>query len=141
MDTVVNWKGKVAFEASGASGAKVMMDGSPEIGGEDKGARPMELLLMGMGGCTGIDMVLILQKMRAEIEDFSINISSSRADEEPKVFTSINVHYILKGKGLKEKMVQRAIDLTAHKYCSASIMLGKTAKITHSFEIHDSAAL
>ena len=139
MDVMIEWKGDVSFEAAADSGPGVIMDGSPEIGGQNKGPRPMEMLLMGMGGCTGIDIVLILKKMRARPDFFAIKMTASRADIEPKVFTSINVHYILGGEGLTETNVQRAIDLTAEKYCSASIMLGKTATITHSFEIRPPA--
>ena len=139
MDVMIEWKGEVSFEAVADSKHTVIMDGSPEIGGQDKGPRPMEMLLMGMGGCTGVDIVLILKKMRAKPDLFSIRITASRADTEPKVFTTINVHYILGGEGLTRTNVQRAIDLTAEKYCSASIMLGKTATITHSFEIRPAA--
>lgn len=119
------------------SGHGVVMDASPEVGGRNLGARPMELLLMGLGGCTGIDVKLILQKSRQNLTDCQIEISADRASEDPKVFTKINVHYIVIGTNLDETKVKRAIDLSAEKYCSVSKMLDKTAEITHSFEIRN----
>jgi putative redox protein len=111
------------------------MDGPPEHGGENKGARPMELMLLGMGGCTAFDVVQILQKGRAGLKTCAISLSAQRAEDDPKVFTSIHVHFVFEGENVKEALIKRAIELSAEKYCSASIMLGKTAKITHSYEI------
>ena len=119
------------------SGHGVVMDASPEVGGRNLGARPMELLLMGLGGCTGINVKMILQKSRQNLVNCQIKISADRAPEDPKVFTKINVHYILIGTALNETKVKRAIDLSAEKYCSVSKMLNKTAEITHSFEIRN----
>jgi putative redox protein len=117
------------------SGHGVVMDAAPEVGGRNLGTRPMELVLIGLGGCTGIDVKMILQKSRQNLTDCQIEISAVRASEDPKVFTKINVHYILVGTNLDETKVKRAIDLSAEKYCSVSKMIDKTAEITHSFEI------
>lgn len=111
------------------------MDGSPESGGRNLGARPMEMLLMGMGGCTAFDVVHILRKGRHDVRDCELHLEAERSESDPKVFTRIHVHFIVKGKGLSDAAVDRAIHLSAEKYCSASIMLGKTAQITHDYEI------
>ncbi len=125
----------VSFAGQSESGHTVVMDGSPDGGGKNLGVRPMEMLLLGMGGCTAYDVVLILRKSRQHITDCVAEIDAIRADANPKVFTKINVHFIVSGKGLERKKVEMAIKLSAEKYCSASIMLGKVAEITHDFEI------
>ena len=135
MKARVKWVESVTFLAESESGHAVVMDGAPEYGGRNLGARPMELLLMGMGGCTAFDVVLILKKARQAVADCVVELEATRADTEPKVFTGIHVHFIVKGADLSEKHVARAVELSAEKYCSASIMLGKTAKITHDYEI------
>jgi len=135
MKARVKWVENVTFLAESESGHAVVMDGAPEYGGRNLGARPMELLLMGMGGCTAFDVVLILKKARQAVADCVVELKATRADTEPKVFTEIHVHFVVKGTDLNEKQVARAVELSADKYCSASIMLGKTAKITHDFEI------
>jgi putative redox protein len=135
MKASVTWTGGRSFEGQADSGHKVMMDSSPAFGGENKGSRPMELLLLGMGGCTSIDVMNILEKGRQDVTDCVAEISAERAETEPKVFTRIHVHFKVTGRGVDPKRVQRAIELSAEKYCSASIMLGKTAEITHDFEI------
>jgi len=136
MDISIERVGRMAFSATaGDSGHTVLMDASPAVGGENKGPRPMELLLMGLGGCTSIDVVMILEKARQKIDNCKVEIRAERADIEPKVFTDIHVHFIVSGEALSEDRVARAIELSAEKYCSASIMLGKTATITHDFEI------
>jgi putative redox protein len=137
MNITINKVGTMAFSATAESGHTVLMDSSPEAGGGDKGPRPMEMLLMGLGGCTAIDVVLILEKSRQEINNCTVEITSERATTDPKVFTNIHVHFIISAKGgrLNPDRVARAIELSAEKYCSASIMLGKTATITHDFEI------
>lgn len=135
MDATIKWTGNFSFEGTPDSGHKIIMDGPPEHGGDNKGVRPMELLLLGMGGCTGFDVVQILNKARAELNGFEVELKAERAITDPKVFTNIHAHFIIRGKGIKESLVKRAIDLSAEKYCSASIMLGHTAKISHSFEI------
>ncbi len=135
MQARIKWAGAAAFEGTSGTGHSVTMDGAPEYGGENKGPRPMEMLLLGLGGCSAFDVVLILKKSRQAIEDVEVEIEAERAESEPKVFTRIHVHFIVKGKDLNENRVERAVQLSAEKYCSASIMLGKTAEITHDFEI------
>ncbi len=125
----------VNFEGTAGSGHKITIDGPPEHGGRNLGARPMELVLLGMGACTAFDVVHILRKSRLEVTGCRLELEADRADQVPKVFTDIRVHYFISGKNLREKAVKRAVELSAEKYCSASIMLGKTANITHSYEI------
>ncbi|MBF0621549.1 MAG: OsmC family protein [Magnetococcales bacterium] len=117
------------------SGHTVVMDAAPEMGGRNMGVRPMELLLIGMGGCTSIDVLNILRKGRHDVKDCDVSVSGKRADTEPKVYTDITVHFKITGTKIPEKAVQRAISLSEEKYCSASIMLGKTAQIHTSYEI------
>lgn len=121
--------------AESGSGHAVVLDGAPEHGGRNLGVRPMEMLLMGMGGCTQFDVLLILQRGRHDVRACEVELEAERADTDPKVFTRIHAHFRVTGKGLTEKAVARAVQMSAEKYCSASIMLGKTAKITHDFEI------
>jgi len=135
MKARVKWLDNMSFVGESGSGHSVVMDGAPDSGGRNLAARPMEMVLIGMGGCTAFDVVMILQKSRQPIEDCIVEISAERADEIPKVFTKIHVHYIVKGSGLDESKVKKAIDLTAEKYCSVSVMLEKTAEITHDFEV------
>lgn len=111
------------------------MDGPEEFGGKNLGIRPMELLILGVGGCTTVDIVSTLEKMREQVTDCKAEITSERAKDYPKVFTNIHIHFIIKGKQLSDKKIQKAITLSAEKYCSASIMIAKTANITHDFEI------
>jgi putative redox protein len=125
---------KVHLEAKNEQGIIVQMDGSPEIGGEDLGARPMQLILMGLGGCTSMDMLSVLKKMREDVKSYKVTVDAERATEHPMVFTKIHVHYILEGK-LKKENVEKAIALSMDKYCSVTHMLNKTATITHSYEI------
>jgi len=138
MKANINWIGGAAFVGESASGHRLIMDGPPEGGGRNLGPRPMETLLLGMGACSSYDVVSILAKARQEVEDCQLEITSKRAETEPKVFTEIHLHFIVTGKNLKDKQVDRAINLSAEKYCSASIMLGKTAKITHNYTIYES---
>lgn len=135
MKARVKWVEQATFVGESGSGHAVVMDGPPEGGGRNLGIRPMEMLLIGMGACTAYDVVHILNKSRQPISDCVAELSAERADEEPKVFTRIHVHFKVKGRGLKESAVKRAVELSAEKYCSASIMLGKTAEITHDYEI------
>ena len=135
MEATIRWAGGAAFVGTTASGHKMVIDGPPEGGGRDLGPRPMETILVGMGACTSYDVVSILKKARQEIEDCFIELRADRADGVPSVFTRIHVHFRVIGRRLSENQVERAIKLSAEKYCSASIMLGKTAEITHSFEI------
>ncbi|HHJ17972.1 MAG TPA: OsmC family protein [Gammaproteobacteria bacterium] len=137
MKARIKWVQDATFLGESGSGHAVVMDGPPDHGGRNLGVRPMEMLLLGMGGCTAFDVVSILKKSRQPITDCVAEIEAGRADTDPKIFTTIHVHFIVTGKGLSEKRVARAVELSAEKYCSASIMLGKTAKISHDFEIRE----
>ncbi len=139
MTVVVKWQGKMAFKAKTEGGHSVLMDASPDVGGEDLGPRPMEMVLMGLGGCTGIDVVLMLQKGKQDVEDCQIEIMSERSDTVPKVYRSIHVHFKVTGRALNEKKVKRAVDLSAEKYCSVSKMLEATVALSHDYEIIDLA--
>ena len=140
MNARIKWVENVSFIAESGSGHALVMDGAPEGGGRNLGPRPMEVVLMGTGGCTAYDVVHILRKSRAPVTDCVVEIDAERAEEDPKVFTKIHFHFIVTGNGLKPAQVERAVHLTAEKYCSASIMLGKTADITHDFEIRETGA-
>ena len=137
MRARVKWIENVSFVGESESGHAVVLDGALEAGGRNLGMRPMELLLIGMGGCSSFDVVTILKKARQPITDCVAEMTAERADEVPKVFTKIHVHYVVTGKNLAPNHVERAVKLSAEKYCSASIMLGKTAEITHDFEIKE----
>ncbi len=135
MKTRVKWLDNMSFVGESGSGHSVVMDGPPESGGRDLGVRPMEMLLLGLGGCASFDIVSMLKKGKQDLVDCEVEINAERADSEPKVFTKIHMHFIISGNDLSEKKVIRAIELSAEKYCSASIMLGKTAKVTHDYEL------
>lgn len=137
MKARIKWIEGVSFVGESGSGHTVVMDGPPEHGGRDLGVRPMEMLLLGMGGCTAFDVMHILSKARQPVVDCVVELSAERAESEPKVFTKIHAHFIVTGTGLKEDRVRRAVELSSEKYCSASIMLGKTAEITHDYEIRE----
>ncbi|HHJ14145.1 MAG TPA: OsmC family protein [Gammaproteobacteria bacterium] len=137
MKARIKWVQDATFLGESGSGHAVVMDGPPEHGGRNLGVRPMEMLLLGMGGCTAFDVVHILKKSRQPVSDCVAEIEAGRAEEDPKVFRRIHVHFIITGRGLDEKRVARAVKLSAEKYCSASIMLGKTAEITHDYEIRE----
>ena len=138
MKARIKWVEEMTFLGESGSGHTLVIDGPPELGGRNLGMRPMELLLQGLGGCTAFDVMLILKKARQQVTDCVVEIEAERADTEPKVFTHIHVHFIVSGDDLSEKQVTRAIQLSAEKYCSASIMLGQMAKITHDYEIRAS---
>ena len=135
MKARIKWVENVCFMGESETGHAVILDGAPDAGGRNLGMRPMEMLLIGMGACTSFDVVTILKKSRQPVTDCVAEIEAARADEIPKVFTRIHVHFIVTGKGLNPAQVERAVKLSAEKYCSASIMLGKAAEITHDFEI------
>ena len=135
MNISVNWVDGMLMVGKSHSGHSITMDGPPEIGGDNLGVRPMEMLLLGVAGCTMIDVVTTLKKMRQELIHCETKVNAKRADDHPKVFTDIHIQFIIKGNALDSKKVEKAIKLSAEKYCSASIMLGKTASITHAFEI------
>ena len=135
MNISVNWVDGMLMVGKSHSGHSITMDGPPEIGGDNLGVRPMEMLLLGVAGCTMIDVVTTLKKMRQDLTNCETKLSAERADEHPKVFTDIHIEFIVKGHDLDPKKIEKAITLSAEKYCSASIMLGETATITHDFEI------
>lgn len=137
MKARIKWVEGVTMLGEAGSGHAVVMDGPAELGGRNLGVRPMEMMLLGMGGCTQVDVLLILRKARQDITDCVVELEAERAEKDPKVFTRIHAHFIVSGRGLEPKHVERAIRLSAEKYCSASIMLGATAEITHDFEIRD----
>ena len=135
MECVVKWVDAMTFMAETGSGHTVTMDGAPEAGGRNLAPRPMEMMLAGAGGCTAFDVVLILQRGRHDVRNCEVKLVAERAETDPKVFTRITFHFTVTGKGLKRETVERAVHLSAEKYCSASIMLAKTAEMTTSFEL------
>ncbi|MDH5185256.1 MAG: OsmC family protein [Gammaproteobacteria bacterium] len=136
MKARVKWVEEATFVAESGSGHAVVMDGPPDLGGRNLGVRPMEMLLLGMGGCTAFDVIHILKKGRQQVTDCVAELEAERADEDPKIFTKIHVHFMVKGKDLDEKRVARAVELSAEKYCSASIMLANGGvEISHDYEI------
>jgi putative redox protein len=137
MKARLKWVEGVCFMGETGSGHAVVMDGAPEGGGRNLGPRPMELVLLGTAGCTSYDVITILKKSRQDVRDCWAELEAERASEDPKVFTKIHFHFVVVGRNIKADAVERAIKLSAEKYCSASIMLGKTAEITHDFEIRE----
>ena len=137
MKVRVKWVEDVCFMAETESGHALIMDGAPEGGGRNLGPRPMETVLAGTGGCSAYDMVTILRKSRQPVKHCEVRIEAERAADDPKIFTRIHFHFVVTGSGVKKEQVERAIHLSAEKYCSASIMLAKAATITHDFEIVD----
>jgi putative redox protein len=137
MKVEVDWVGGKAFQAIADSGHKVIMDASPAVGGENRGSRPMEMILMGLGGCSSIDVVMMLEKSRQDVTDCRVVIEAQRAESIPAVFTHINMHFIVTGRGLNAKQVERAVKLSAEKYCSVSIMLSNTVEMSHDVEIRE----
>ncbi|WP_018606738.1 OsmC family protein [Uliginosibacterium gangwonense] len=135
MECTVKWAGNAQFIAETGSGHALIMEGAADLGGKNLAPRPMEMILAGAGGCTAYDVVLILKRGRHAVEGCEVKLQAERAEIDPKVFTKIHYHYVVSGRKLKPEVVERAIKLSADKYCSASIMLGKTAEITHDFEI------
>lgn len=136
MQGRVKWIENAMFLGQSGSGHSVVMDGPPENGGQNLGLRPMEMLLLGVGGCSAFDVVAILKKSRQPVIDCEVELNAERAESVPKVFTKINMHFIVAGKQeIKESQVERAVKLSAEKYCSASIMLAHSVEITHSFEL------
>ena len=139
MECVVRWTEGMTFLAETGSNHVVAMDGAPEGGGRNLAPRPMEMVLLGTGGCTAYDVMVILKKSGQDVTGCEVNLESERAETDPKVFTRIHMHFKLRGRGLKPKIVEQAIRLSHEKYCSASIMLGKTAEITEDYEIVEDA--
>ena len=135
MKARIKWIESACLLAEADSGHGMVIDGAPEIGGRNLGVRPMEMMLMGLGGCTAMDVLSILKKQRQQVTQFIIEIEGQRREEHPKVFTEIHVHFKITGCNLKASQVKKAIDLSAEKYCSVSAMLGQMAKISHDYEI------
>lgn len=135
MECTVKWLDGMTFVAETGTGHLIAMDGAPEAGGRNLAPRPMEVVLAGTGGCTAFDVVLILKRGRHAVTGCSVRLEADRAEADPKVFTRIHFHFTVTGRGLKPEVVERAIRMSAEKYCSASIMLGKTAEIVHDFTI------
>lgn len=136
MKARVKWVENASFIAESGSGHSVVLDGPPEIGGRNVGPRPMEMLLMGVGACSAVDVTLILKKSRQQVSDCWVELEAQRADSDPKVFTSIHMHFVVIGVDLVDNHVKRAVQLSAEKYCSASIMLSRGGvAITHDYEI------
>jgi putative redox protein len=137
MEVKVSWNGPsgMSFRAQTGTGHMVAMDGAPEAGGHNLAPRPMEMLLVGTGGCTAFDVVLILQRGRENVLGCDVTLQAERAETDPKVFTKINFHFVISGRNLKPAAVERAVKLSHEKYCSASIMMAKTAEMTYTFEI------
>ncbi len=136
MKASVKWAGDVKFVGKSGTGHEVVMDGPPDHGGKDQGPRPMEMLLLGLGGCSSFDVVGILQKSRQDVHDIDVEIEAERANEVPAVFTKIHLNFVVSGTGIKESLVKRAVSLSAEKYCSASLMLQSAGvEVSHSYEI------
>ena len=140
MKATIDWTGDASFKATSGTGHSVQMDGPPDHGGKDQGPRPMEMLLMGLGGCSSFDVMSILQKSRQDVTDCHAELEAERADAVPSVFTKIHLHFVVTGNNLKDNLVKRAVSLSAEKYCSASIMLEKAGvEITHSYEVRSAS--
>ncbi|MCS7201331.1 MAG: OsmC family protein [Dictyoglomus sp.] len=135
METKIVWNGNMKFTGTTPSNFSIIMDASPDHGGENQGPRPMELILVALGGCTGMDVISILQKMKEKVETFEIKISAERAEEHPKVYRKVHLEYIFKGENLKEENIKKAIELSQTKYCSVSAILRGTAEVTYSWKI------
>ncbi len=140
MDANVIWKDRMSFEASAGSGFSLPMGSSPEVGGDDDGFRPMELLLVGLGGCTAMDVISILKKKRQDVTGFEVKVHGERAADHPKVFTDITLEYIVTGRNISQEAVERAVELSETRYCSAQAMLGKVANIGHKITIREAEA-
>ena len=140
MKATVDWTGNASFKATSGSGHSVQLDGPPDHGGENLGPRPMEMLLMGLGGCSAFDVMSILKKSRQDVTACHAELEAERADAVPAVFTRIHLHFVVTGNSLKDNRVKRAVGLSAEKYCSASIMLEKAGvEISHSYEVHQAS--
>jgi len=140
MECTVKWVGDMTFLAETGSGHTLTMDGAPEAGGRNLAPRPMEVVLAGAGGCTAFDVVLILKRGRHDVRDCQVRLDAERAETDPKIFTRIHFSFTVTGRNLKREVVERAVALSAEKYCSASIMLAKTAELTHSVEVVEAPA-
>jgi putative redox protein len=137
MEAKVKWNSKLSFEGSAGSGFTLPLSAKPEVGGDGDGFSPMELLLLGLAGCTGMDVISILQKKRQEVTSFEVHVNGERAEDHPKVYTHITVEYVISGRNIDREAVERAVELSETKYCSALPMLNKTAKIESKITLLD----
>ncbi len=137
LSATVSLKKGMAFEATATSGHNVTLAASEEVGGHNEGFRPMEMILVGLGGCTSMDVISILRKMRQEVTEYRVQVEGNRAEEHPKVYTDIVIEHVVKGRGLAADQVRKAVDLSANRYCPASAMLGKAARLTHRYRLID----
>ncbi|AWN16138.1 OsmC family protein [Salinisphaera sp. LB1] len=137
MKATLNWKDGLEFDGRADSDHHVTIDGPPDLGGKNAGFRPMEMMLLSVGGCSAMDVMHILKKSRQDVTDCRIEVDGTRAETEPKVFTDIHVQFIVSGRNLSDKHVARAVELSAEKYCSASIMLAQAVNMTHGYTIHE----
>lgn len=137
MNAYVTLKEGMSFEGSADSGFTVSLGASQAVGGADDGFRPMELIAIGLAGCTGMDVISILRKKREDVTGFKVEVSTERADEHPRIFTNIHLHYTIEGQAIKRASVERAIELSENRYCPAQAMLEKAAPITHSYDIKE----
>jgi len=135
LEAKVDLTGGMAFNAETGSGHSFVMDSNPDVGGAEKGPRPMEVILAALGGCTGMDVISILRKMRQDVTGYEVRLRGETADEHPRVFTKITVEHVVRGRGISEDSVKRAVELSATRYCPASAMLGKTAQLNHVYRI------
>ena len=135
MRAIIDWKNKLQFSGRAESGHEIIIDGPPALGGENQGMRPMEMVLLGLGGCSAMDVMHILKKARQKVSGCHIELDGTRAEKDPKVFTDIHLNFVIEGESVSEKQVARAVQLSAEKYCSASIMLRNSVNITHSYEV------
>ena len=139
MDAKVVWKDRMSFEGSAPSGFTLPLGADPAVGGDNDGFRPMELIAIGLAGCTAMDVISILQKKRQDVTSFEVHVDAQREVEHPKVFTNIKITYVIKGYQVEQAAVERAIELSATKYCPAQAMLEKAVQIEHSYEIHEAS--
>lgn len=139
MQTDIQWRGGMAFDVQTGSGHSLRVDGPPDLGGDNSGPRPMELLLSSLGSCSAVDVVYILRRSRVEVQDCRVIVKGTRADSDPKVFTDIHLEFVLAGETLSEKLVDRAVRLSAEKYCSVARMIESNCRLTHSWRIESGA--
>ena len=137
VSATVTLKEGMAFEATATSGHRVMLDAAERVGGRDRGFRPIEMLLIGLGGCTGMDVISLLRKMRQDVTEYRVEVRGEQAEEHPRVYTEITVEHVIRGRALSEESIRRAVELSATRYCPASAMLGKAAHITHRYRMID----
>ncbi|MBB6093158.1 putative redox protein [Povalibacter uvarum] len=137
MKARIKWIQDVMFVGESGSGHSAVIDGAPDAGGRNMGFRPMEMMLLGLGGCSAFDVMLILRRGREDVTDCVVELDGDRAETDPKVFVNVRMHYVVTGRNLDPRKVERAVKLSEEKYCSASAMFGKTATLTHTIEVRE----